>query len=135
MHFRFDKDYGTTGGEDSKLFSSIRESGAKFISCYESITYEFVPEERANIKWLIRRVFSTGNSYTRSRISINGKQSFYISLLEFSKGFIQFIIAFLFSLIFIWSKTRCLNWFLISVSNISKPLAVLGFYHNEYKEK
>ena len=133
--YHFDQEYGITGGSDYHLFSRIQNDGAKFISCFEAVTYEFVPENRANFKWLIKRVFRTGNNYTRTLINRNGKQSFLLSITEFFKGIIQAIIAFLLSIFFLWNKAKSLNWFLKTISNISKPFAVLGLYPEEYKKK
>jgi succinoglycan biosynthesis protein ExoM len=129
----FDPSYGITGGSDHEFFTRAASNGFKFVSCAEAKVFEFMPNERANIKWLIKRVFRTGNNYTRTLILKNGKQSFHLSITQFIKGLLQFIIAFFLAVIFIWNRTKSLNWFLKSVSNISKPFAVFGYYPQEYK--
>ena len=132
-NYRFDPEYGLTGGSDFQLFSKMITEGVNFASCYEAITYEFVPDSRANIKWLIKRVSRTGNNFTRTLINQSSKQSIMLSISEFLIGVVQAIIALLISVFFLWNRTKSLNWFLKSVSNISKPLAVLGIYPEEYK--
>lgn len=130
----FDPDYGITGGEDNDFFSRARIKGFKFISSIESITYEFIPEERTKNKWLIQRVFRTGNNFTKTHIVKDGKQSLLLIIMEFFKGIFQAIIAFFLSVFFIWNKTKSFYWFLKAVSNIAKPFAVLGIHLKEYKE-
>ncbi len=132
--YRFDKEYGITGGSDFQLFSKIVKDGYKLISCYEAVTYEYVPESRATVAWLIRRVARTGNNFSRTQIEhSDGIKKLSIRMKEFGKGFIQAVIAFIISVFMIWNPTKSLNWFLTSVSNIMKPLAALGIYYKEYK--
>ena len=135
-NYRFDKEYGITGGSDYQLFSKIVKDGYKLISCYEAITYEYVPESRATVKWLIRRVARTGNNFSRTQIEhTEGLKKLVVKAREFGKGLVQSVIAFLISILMIWKPTKSLNWFLTSVSNIMKPLAALGIYYQEYKVK
>jgi len=132
--YQFDPEYGITGGSDYQLFSNILNDGYKLISCYEAITYEYVSESRANVKWLIRRVARTGNNFSRTQIEqANGIKKIIVRIKEFSKGLIQSVIAIIISIILLWNPTKSLNWLLTAVSNISKPIAVLGIYFREYK--
>jgi succinoglycan biosynthesis protein ExoM len=132
--YRLDKEYGVTGGSDYELFSRMLNDGYKLVSCFEAITYEFVPESRANIKWLIRRVARTGNNFARTQIEQSkGIKKIIVWSREFFKGLIQSLLALIVSILMIWNPTKSLNWFLTSVSNIMKPLAALGIYYQEYK--
>lgn len=132
--YRFDKEYGITGGSDFQLFSKIVKDGYKLISCYEALTYEYVPESRATVKWLIKRVARTGNNFSRTQIEqADGINKIVVKAREFIKGFVQALIAFIISFLMIWNPTKSLNWFLTSISNIMKPLAALGIYYQEYK--
>lgn len=65
----FDPDFGLTGGEDSNLFHKLKSNKAKFIFCEEGVVYDLVPLERANLKWLIKRRFITGSTFTQIQIS------------------------------------------------------------------
>jgi succinoglycan biosynthesis protein ExoM len=129
----FDPEYGLTGGSDNEFFHRLKNSGAKLLSSSDSIAYEFIPKERANIKWLIKRVFRTGNNYTRTLILSSDKKSFYLKITQLIKGILQAGVALLLALVFIWHPSKSFNWFLKSVSNISKPFAVFGYYPQEYK--
>jgi succinoglycan biosynthesis protein ExoM len=132
--YRFDREYGITGGSDYQLFSKIVKDGYKLISCFDAVTYEYVSDSRANIKWLIRRVARTGNNFSRTQIEqTQGAKKFIIRGREFCKGIIQAIIALVISVFMIWNPTKSLNWFLTAVSNIMKPMAALGIYYQEYK--
>lgn len=134
--YRFDPAYGITGGSDFQLFSKVEKAGYKLVSSYDAITYDFIPESRANIKWLISRVARTGNNWTRTKIEqAEGINKILVRLKEFGSGIIQAIIAFVFSLLLFWNPTKSLNWFLTAVSNSTKPLAVFGIYISEYKLK
>lgn len=133
IHFNIE--YGLTGGSDNELFSKFSIMGYNIISCSSAKAYEYIPESRANIKWLIKRVFRTGNNYTRTLLHNADKFhiKIFISLTQFFKGFLQSIAAILITFIFIWDPTKSFNWFLKSVSNFSKIFAVIGYYPKEYK--
>ena len=134
--YRFDKEYGITGGSDYQLFSKIVKDGYKLISCYDAITFEYVPESRATVGWLIRRVARTGNNFSRTQIEhSDGMKKLFVKAREFGKGLMQSVIALIISILMIWKPTKSLNWFLTSVSNIMKPLAAMGIYYQEYKVK
>jgi succinoglycan biosynthesis protein ExoM len=132
--YLFDPEYGVTGGSDYQLFSKILKDGYKLVSCYEALTYEYVPESRANINWLIRRVARTGNNFSRTQIEQSkGIKKVFVWSREFFKGLVQSLLALIVSILMIWNPTKSLNWFLTAVSNIMKPLAALGIYYQEYK--
>jgi|WetSurMetagenome_2_1015567.scaffolds.fasta_scaffold25807_3 succinoglycan biosynthesis protein ExoM len=132
--YRFDKEYGITGGSDYQLFSKMVKDGIKLISCFEAVTYEYVSDSRANVRWLVRRVARTGNNFSRTQIEhAEGTKKLIVRVREFGKGSVQSVIALLISVLMIWNPTKSLNWFLTSVSNIMKPLAALGIYYQEYK--
>ena len=65
-NFRFDPQLGRSGGEDSDLFARMQTEGAVFCSCAESVVSEFVPEDRAQFKWLWRRTYRGGLTYEHS---------------------------------------------------------------------
>lgn len=133
---RFSFEYGITGGEDHYLFSSLKNRGYRLLSASDSIAMEFIPKERGNLNWLVKRVFRTGNNYTRALIenSNNFQKKFLLSIEQLLLGIIQFLIAIMLSFGFlIFDKSKSLNWFLKSISNLGKPFAVFGIYPKEYK--
>lgn len=57
----FDPRFGRTGGEDSAFFNGLAARGARMIWCREARVYGPVPDERANLGWILRRRFRYGN--------------------------------------------------------------------------
>jgi len=51
----FDNRFNITGGEDTYFGNQLLKKGAKIFYAANAIAYETVPENRANIKWLITR--------------------------------------------------------------------------------
>ena len=133
----FNPDYGITGGSDYEFFLRITDESSKFLSAASSIVFEFIPPERSNLKWLVKRVFRTGNNYSRSQIENENNQlkRSLIKINQFIRGVIQSIISIILAIVFLsFDQKKSLNWFLKAVSNISKPFAVFGFYPKEYKK-
>jgi succinoglycan biosynthesis protein ExoM len=126
----FDPKYGLTGGSDTHLFSILSKNGAKFISCKESIVYEYIPPDRANIKWLLKRSLRTGNSYARRNIEfakIKLLSKIYLTLKALILGLYCLIMA-------------CLNFFSLSRRNVWLIKAVgywghiLAVFENHFVE-
>ena len=61
----FDPAFGRTGGGDVAFFEQLRKQGTRFVWCREAKVFEYVPPERANWRWILRRDFRTGNNYYR----------------------------------------------------------------------
>ena len=123
----FEEPYGITGGEDTKLFGLLRKNGAKYINSYEAVTYEYVPRERTKIRWLILRAFKYGNHFARRQIEFN--KSKLITRVHFLiVGISYFVICIVLSFVFIFNKTKGLNWFLKLVSNWGKVAATFGYH-------
>ena len=60
----FDPRFNNTGGEDYYFGIMMIKKGASIYWASEAIVYETVPEDRANLKWLIKRYYSGANTYT-----------------------------------------------------------------------
>jgi len=59
----FDELFNLTGGEDTHFFLRVRESGCRMVFSREAIVYEPITEKRANVPWLLRRGYQSGNSW------------------------------------------------------------------------
>lgn len=129
----FEPAYGITGGEDTKLFSLLKKKGAKYINCYEAVTYEYVSPERAKLKWLFIRAFRGGNDFVRREIEFQKKHKFITRIHFLFIGIICSIISLFLSAIFFFNKTKRLNWALKLSANWGKVAAILGYSLNEYK--
>lgn len=130
----FNPEYGITGGSDSYLFSNLLNTGAKFISCPKALSFEYVPKERTKLIWLIKRSLRTGNNYSRICIENATDLRILIRLRELFWGSSQFAIALFLVLLSIQNSIKSFNWFLKSISNLGKILAVFNYYPKEYEK-
>lgn len=64
---RFREDLGRSGGEDTTFFHAAYRRGAKLAECHDAVVTEEVARGRANLPWLLRRAFRSGQSYTIMR--------------------------------------------------------------------
>lgn len=60
---RFDAGFGLTGGEDTDFFWRLNGTGAKLVWCQEALATESVEPSRLSARWILRREFSTGQTY------------------------------------------------------------------------
>jgi succinoglycan biosynthesis protein ExoM len=86
---RFNIKYTKTGGEDSFFFAQAYLSGANFFWCDEAVVNEEVPIERMTKKWVLRRAFYGGRTYTKLQLDLFGKYKFLVSIF---RGFIAVLI-------------------------------------------
>jgi cellulose synthase/poly-beta-1,6-N-acetylglucosamine synthase-like glycosyltransferase len=61
----FDPQFALSGGEDQDFFVRLRRAGRRFAWCDEARAHGEVPQTRANLGWILRRSYSTGNSDMR----------------------------------------------------------------------
>lgn len=65
----FNPDFALTGAEDTDFFMRVRQREARIIYCNEAIAYEHIPAERCTPRYIRRRAFSGGSSYTHIALS------------------------------------------------------------------
>ncbi|ESS74091.1 succinoglycan biosynthesis protein ExoM [Methyloglobulus morosus KoM1] len=63
--FRFDPEYGLTGGEDTDLFHRLYLNGAKLVWNDAALVYEVIPPERMTVNWLVKRALRGGQIYAK----------------------------------------------------------------------
>lgn len=124
--------YGLTGGEDAMLFDRLTTEGAKFVNCKEAVTYEFVPEDRTSLSWLISRAFAMGNGYTRRMIQLNKYGNTGFAMRQFAIGILYGIVSFALCLLQLYDRKRRLHWYLKIFSNFGKVSASLGIFPKRY---
>ena len=61
----FDPAFGLTGGGDTDFFQRLGQLGAQFVWCAEAHVTEFLPLNRCNRAYLMRRAFKSNQSYVR----------------------------------------------------------------------
>jgi|GEM_PF-1545923 len=59
----FREEYGLCGGEDTELFHSLSQQGARIIWCREAEVAETVLPERVRLGWILPRSFREGVTY------------------------------------------------------------------------
>lgn len=129
----FEPAYGITGGSDTKLFGLLKKKkGAKYVNCYEAVTYEYVPPQRTKLKWLFIRAFRTGNNFVRRKIEFKKKHKFLTRINFLSIGIVFSLVSLFLTVLFVFNKTKMINWALKFVANWGKVAAVIGFYPAEY---
>jgi len=60
----FDSRFNTSGSEDAYFGIQFLKKGAKIFWSEKAITYEIIPNNRANLKWLLRRIYRTSGTYS-----------------------------------------------------------------------
>lgn len=61
----FDRRFGLLGGEDTLFTRRLAQQGGKLVWCDEAIVVDRVPSHRLTRSWVLRRAFSSGNSWSR----------------------------------------------------------------------
>lgn len=89
----FDENLAFRGSEDVHLFMNLYKQGTKIVWCNEAVVYEFIPESRTRLKWLLDR-----NYYGYSTHSLVEKQCFpswSVQTQRFIKGCLLIILGLL----------------------------------------
>jgi succinoglycan biosynthesis protein ExoM len=81
---RFDPQFDSTGGEDTDFFLRAAQSGFQMVWCAEAKVTEWVPKERANLRWILGRAYSDANRFTRSSIRLDASPK--VAILRITKG-------------------------------------------------
>jgi succinoglycan biosynthesis protein ExoM len=61
---RFDPEFGRSGGEDTIFFGALSRKGVFMAYAWNAVVEEPVPAERANLDWLVKRYFRSGQSFS-----------------------------------------------------------------------
>lgn len=64
FNVRFDNRFNSTGSEDSFFGVQLMQKGATIYWAAKAIAYETIPDNRANLKWLMERKYNGAISYT-----------------------------------------------------------------------
>ncbi len=63
-NLKYDMRFNTTGGEDTYFGVQALKKEARIFWADKAIAYENIPKSRAGIKWLFKRYYRGGNTYT-----------------------------------------------------------------------
>ena len=64
MNKLFDERFALNGGDDLHFFMRVYRAGYKIVQANEAIVYEWIPDSRANAKWLLQRAYRGGNTFS-----------------------------------------------------------------------
>jgi glycosyltransferase involved in cell wall biosynthesis len=63
MNKIFDERFALTGGEDTHFFMRVYRAGYKLVWADEAIAYEYIPQSRVNVKWILQRGYRCYSTY------------------------------------------------------------------------
>lgn len=132
MEGPFNPEFGLTGGEDSNLFRKLKNNGAKFVFCAEGIVYDYVPLERANLNYLIKRRFRNGITFVKNHIGRSDHKT-GIRILYFFRSLSLLSCYFFLSLIAFPVKKQRIKFLLRSISYSGHLAAVFNINYQEYQ--
>jgi hypothetical protein len=72
LGLRFDERLGLTGGEDTLFTHTLAHLGAEIRWCDEAEVLEPVPADRLTRRWVRRRNFRSGSSWSRAEVQLAG---------------------------------------------------------------
>jgi len=67
----FAERYGLSGGEDQHFFERVKRAGYRLHWADAAEVTEWVPSERTNARWLVRRQFRIGNALARIQAELD----------------------------------------------------------------
>ena len=126
----FDNRFNKTGSEDSNFGIQLLKKGATIYWSAKAITYETIPEKRANIKWLINRSYRVASTY--SYFLKLEKQ--YLNLLKkIIVSFIYVIIGFC-ALTLMLTPIKLKYWGILKLyEGLGGLSGLVGSLYNEYE--
>jgi succinoglycan biosynthesis protein ExoM len=84
----FDEEFALTGGEDTQFFLRVRQSGFNIIGSSRAVVHESINRSRANLPWILKRAYQSGNSWVLCEKSIDPKLSTRVVRLFKAAGYL-----------------------------------------------
>lgn len=130
--FRFNPNFGCTGGEDSELFYRLCLSGKKMIWCDEAVVYENIEHHRLSVNWIIVRSFRCGQGYYRIYVAHQETKNKILWFLTTGRRILTSIIWLFFSLI--KGRSVIVEALRETANQIGRISGPLGSFYQEYKK-
>lgn len=129
-NLKFDINYNTTGGEDTKFFMELNKLDKKIIFCGESIVYEHSRKERETFSYYRKKHFMLGANYNRILKEVyNHKSSIRTVIESILKVFFNIFII----LIFFWRGDAIIHERILKIyENFGKIADELGKTNYDY---
>ena len=89
--------FGKTGGEDTFFFRELRKRGCHMIWCREALVFGPISPAKANLRWILKRRFRTGNNYPRFY-----KRSDKVKMKKILKSIKAIVISSGVALLYLW---------------------------------
>ncbi|WP_299486062.1 glycosyltransferase [Acaryochloris sp. IP29b_bin.137] len=71
LDFVFDERMALTGGSDWHLFRRLYGLGHKLVWADDALVYEWIPESRTNLRWILQRGYRCGNTEALCEMNLN----------------------------------------------------------------
>ena len=81
---QFDDSFALSGAEDTNFFLRVNHAGYKIVWSQEAYVCEMISPERANVAWLLRREYQTGNGWVFCEAGVD--RSFPTWISRFAKA-------------------------------------------------
>lgn len=128
----FDERFALTGGEDGHFFRRVHQAGYKIIWSNEAVVYEWIPESRTTIKWLLQRAYRTYGTFSAIEQELNGSiRTRFIAAIKASGRIIIGISLILPSLIL--GKHILVKALLNIFGGVGRFCGLMGMTYQEYK--
>lgn len=75
LNLRFDERLGLLGGEDTLFTHALVRAGEEIRWCDEADAVEPVPADRLSRRWVLRRCFRSGSSWSRAELQLETRTS------------------------------------------------------------
>ncbi len=126
----FDNKFNSTGAEDSYFGLQLLKNGAKGFWSSKAVVYETIPENRANLNWLIKRFYNGANTYTY----ILKLEREYTELIRKILTSFFYIISGLIALVLVPLPLKRKFWGPLKISEgVGAIAGSLNMKYNEYK--
>ena len=127
--YKFDSDFGLTGGEDSDIFIRMLHNGVDFYWCDEARVIEYIPQERLCLAWLIKRAFRSGITYTTVQNNYQNFLTNFCGLLKASLAILALTVLSMFE------AFRGPTYFIKRLQHLAVQFGhIFGFFKIQYQE-